>query len=326
MSAPVADRHLSREALGDYLAGAPAVIGVPGTPPCRIEFDPPRRRMALRTPHDGQEPPDLSVYEHVEARIVTDGGAPWTELLIRYGDSEYEAYLLLSDVADLIQQDGLPFAAAARSSLATFGDLLTRAGALSAERQTGLYGEMLFLESCIGAVGPEAAVQAWKGYAPNEHDFVFPGACFEVKTTRTEARRHTIGGLEQLEPTPGTPLWLVSVQITAATPAVGRSLADLVDDVRAAAGPAAGALDVSLGHAQWRERDRPLYRECRRLRSTPAAYPVDGSFPVLNREVIKRGCARPSLIIGATYSIDVTSLDPGRPPAPGDAFVTGGAP
>ncbi|WP_250036413.1 PD-(D/E)XK motif protein [Paractinoplanes maris] len=325
MSAPIAERHLSREALADYLAGAPAAIGVPGNPRCRIDIDPPRREMALRTPHDGQEPPDLSLYEYVEARVVRDEGAEWTELLIRYGDSEYEAYLLLSDIADLIQQDGLPFGAAVRSSLTTFGDLLTRVGSLSAEKQTGLYGEMLFLESCIREVGPGAAVPAWKGFARNEHDFVFPGACFEVKTTRTESRRHTIGSLEQLQPTPGTPLWLVSIQITAATPVVGRSLAGLIDDVRTAAGPEVGALDISLGLAGWRERDRPLYQDCRRLRSAATAYEVDGGFPVLNRAVIQRGCAQPSLIVGASYAIDVTTLEPGRPPSPGDAFVTGSA-
>ncbi|MDT4991710.1 MAG: hypothetical protein QOH97_1602 [Actinoplanes sp.] len=326
MSAPTTERHLSREALADYLAGAPAVIAVSGTPRCRIEFDPLRGEMALRTPHTGQEPPELSTYEHVDAQVVTVGGAEWIELLVRYGNSEYEAYLLLSDVADLIQQDNLSFEAAVNSSLATFGDLLTRACSLSAARQTGLYGELLFLESCIPLVGPKAAVEAWKGFAPNEHDFVFPAACFEIKTTRTESRRHTIGGLEQLQPTLGIPLWLVSVQITAATPAVGRGLADLVDDVRAAAAAAVGALDVSLGRAGWRERDRSLYRECRTLRSGPAAYPVDANFPVLNREVIRRGCSQPSLILGATYSIDVTTLEPSRPPSPGDVFVLGSTP
>ncbi|MEU8606432.1 PD-(D/E)XK motif protein [Actinoplanes sp. NPDC048791] len=323
MSLAQAGRHLPREAVASYLAASPSAIVIPGTPHCRIDFDPPRREMALRTPHAGSGEPDLSSFEYVSARVISEQGTRWDQVVVQYGANGHEAYLLLSDIADMIQQYQLPFASAIPSALATFGDLLARSGSLSPERQTGLYGELLLLESCLQAMDNTAAVEAWKGFAPNEHDFVFPGSALEVKTTKTERRRHIIGGLEQLDPAPGTPLWLVSIQITSATSTTGRTLAQLVDDTVAAAGPARPALEASLEQAGWRERDRASYLSHYKLRSTPAAYLVDSNFPVLNRHAVDQGCARPELIVGATYTIDVTTLQRGNPPEPAAHFAPG---
>ncbi|MBW6439256.1 PD-(D/E)XK motif protein [Actinoplanes hulinensis] len=323
MITPARDRHLSRDGLADYVARVPAAIAVPGEPSCRIDFEPQRHELSLRTPYQGTDAPDVARYENVRTSVVDDAGSLWAEIVVRYDDNEYEAYLLISDIADLIQQDGLPFPAAVDTALSTFGALLTRAGALSAERQIGLYGEMIFLESCIRQLGPATAVESWKGHAANEHDFVFQTFTCEIKTTRTERRRHTISGLDQLDPVPGAPLWLISVQITTATSVSGRSLAQLVDDVRAATGPAAPTLGQALGLAGWRERDRSLYREPWRLRALPAAFPVNNDFPSLNRQMIKSACPRPELIVGATYTVDLTNLTPGTPPAPAHSFITG---
>jgi Putative PD-(D/E)XK family member, (DUF4420) len=317
-------RHLGRSALGEYLARvAPAAIVVPGEPACRILFDPPRHEMTLRIPRGDEDLPDVTGYEHVEARVAITGGEAWSEISIRYGMNGHEAYLLLSDIADMIQQNHVPFPTAVLSALRTFQDLLATAGTLSAEKQTGLYGELLFLEACLSTVPTEAAIGAWKGSAPNEHDFVFPDVCFEVKTTQMETRRHKISGLEQLDPVPGAPLWLVSVQLTSAGPGSGRTLAELVDDVCEASGTARPTVESMLARAGWRDRDRGRYGERLRLRNLPAAYLVDGDFPVLNRRIIREGCARPGLIVDAIYTIDVTSLRQVEPPAPADRFVRG---
>jgi hypothetical protein len=307
----------------EYLAmSAPASIVVPGDPLCRIVIDPPRLSMALRTPHRGTRV-DLADFENVDARVVSESGMAWSEVTVDYRDHGHEAYLLLSDVADMIQQNHLSFDAAVRSALTTFEDLLTRAGSLTLERQTGLYGELLFLESCLKQLPTDAAVAAWKGFGSHEHDFVFPGVCFEIKTTTTEKRRHRIGGLEQLQANPGTALWLVSVQLTSAGGLSGRTLPELVDDVSSAAGPAAPELETALAQAGWRERDRPRYRDPLTLRTVPAAYAIDAGFPVLSRRMIEQVCPRPELIVDASYTIDVTSLANGTPPAPAAHFVEG---
>ncbi|WP_158634123.1 PD-(D/E)XK motif protein [Amycolatopsis sp. WAC 04169] len=315
------NKHLSRSALEEYLAlSGPATIVVPGNPTCRIVIDAPRRLMALRTPHRGNEL-DLADFVHVDARLIFVDGATWCEVSIDYRNHAHEAYLLLCDIVDMVQQNGMTLAAAVLLALSTFEDLLARAAGLTAERRTGLYGELLFLEACIRSVPAAKAIASWKGFAAHEHDFVFPRAGFEIKTTRTEKRRHRIGSLEQLQPLPTVPLWLVSVQLTEAAPGGGRSLPELVDDVRAAVGSTRRDLDTALARAGWRERDRSLYRDTLTLRTVPAAYPVDESFPMLTRGIVSRSCVRPELIIDASYTIDVTSLPSARPPAPADRFI-----
>lgn len=323
MTKTAGNRHLSRTALGQYLErSAPASIVVPGDPTCQIVIDPPSLQMALRTPHTGAEL-NLADFEHFDARVVSDGGVLWCEVLIDYRGHGHEAYLLLSDIADMIQQSGLSCQAAVKSALRTFEEILAHTRSLSPEKQIGLYGELLFLESCLKYLPPDKATQAWKGFAPHEHDFVFEGACFEIKSTTTEKRLHRIGSLEQLTPIPGATLWLVSVQLTSASSASGRTLTELVDKVREAVGSYRPALDVSLTQAGWRDRDRDSYQYPYTLRTAPAAYLVDDTFPVLSRAAIRSGCPRPELIVDASYTIDVTTLKKGSPPSPVDSFVEG---
>lgn len=316
------NRHLSRSAIEEYLVtAAPATVVVPGEPTCRVVIDPSMQRMALRTPLQGS-PPELGEFEHIRARSVSADGRPWSELMVDYGDHAHETYLLLSDVADMIQQNGLSFDVAVRSTLTMFEDLLSRTSGLSPEQQTGLYGELLFLGSCLRQMPHDAAVASWRGALAHEHDFVFPGLCIEIKATQQERRRHRIGRLEQLEPTPGSALWLMSVQLTQGYDDT-RTLPELIDDVRIAAAGAQSALDAKLAQVGWRERDRPRYRERSTLRTRPAAYLVADDVPVLSRRHIEQVSPRPELIVDAAYTIDLTSLPASRPPAPADRFVEG---
>jgi hypothetical protein len=317
-------RHLSRTGLDEYLQNpAPATITVPGNPVCHIVIDAGSRRMALHTPAHGLTPVDPG-YEHVAVRLITDAGRRWCEVRVDCFDHPREAYLLLSDIADLLQESGVPFQSAVESALRTFQELLASSRSLGREQEIGLYGELLFLADCLRSMDHADALDAWKGFAANEHDFVFDGASFEVKTTSTERRRHRISSVEQLQPVAGSTLWLTSIQLTAATAATGRTLSELVDEIRYTAGDLTEVFDRLLVQTGWRERDRSTYSERWRLRSTPAAFLVDADFPVLDRAAIEAGCARPDLILDASYTIDLTTLTPGDPPHPADSF-TGGA-
>jgi len=313
-------RHLSRAALDEYLDhSSPSVLTIPGEPTCRLVVDPEQRRIALMTPHDGRPTPALDL-EYVQLRILHVDGKHWYELSIEYTLHPHESYLLISDIADLLQQEGLPFETAVVSAVATFEQILAHSRSLSREKQIGLFGELLFLLTCIRATTVTEGIAAWTGFAPNEHDFVLPAGAFEIKTTTTEARRHRISGLEQLRPLPDSPLWLVSIQLTAATPATGRTLSDVVDEARTLTSDDPG-LARSLARAGWRDRDRDTYRTPYRLRSIPAAYLVDHSFPALTRQSIARGCSHPDLFIDASYTIDVTTLSSSQPPFPADQFT-----
>ncbi|ADT97567.1 PD-(D/E)XK motif protein [Mycolicibacterium gilvum] len=316
-------RHLSRAALDEYLDhSSPSVLTIPGEPICRLVVDPAQRRIALRTTHDGRPAPALDL-EYIHLNVVHIDGDRWYELSIEYADHPHESYLLISDITDLLQQEGVTFEAAVVSAVATFEQILAHSRSLSREKQIGLFGELLFLIGCIRATSVQEGIESWKGFAPNEHDFVFPTGAFEIKTTTTEARRHRISGLEQLRPLPDSPLWLISIQLTAATPATGRTLSEIVDEARELTSDDTD-LARSLARAGWRERDRDTYRTSYRLRSTPAAYLVDRDFPALTRHAISRGCAHPELFVDASYTIDVTTLSSSEPPSPADRFIQEG--
>lgn len=320
MTARNPKRHLSRAALDEYLGNSsPSVLAIPGEPICRLVVAPEQRRIALRTPHDGRPAPRLDL-EYVQLKVVHVDGERWYELSIEYTIHPHESYLLISDITDLLQQDGVSFEIAVVSAVATFEQILAHSRSLSREKQIGLFGELLFLLSCIRATSVAQGIDAWKGFAPNEHDFVLPTGAFEIKTTTTEARRHRISGLEQLRPLPDSPLWLVSIQLTAATAATGQTLSEVVDETRDLTSDDP-ALARSLARAGWRDRDRDTYRTPYRLRSTPAAYLVDHNFPALTRQAIARGCSHPELFIDASYTIDVTTLSSGQPPFPADQFT-----
>jgi len=313
-------RHLSRSALDEYLGhSSPSVLTIPGEPKCRLVVDPEHRRIALRAVYDGRSLLALDL-EYIDLQVISENQERWYEVGIEYAQHPHESYLFLSDISDLLQQEGCTFDVAVESAVATFEQILAHSRSLSRQEEIGLFGDLIFLLSCIQTTTVDEAIAAWKGFERNEHDFVFPSGAFEIKTTTSEARRHRISSLEQLSPLPDSPLWLMSIQLTPATPATGRTLSEVVDETRELTSNDP-ELDGSLARAGWRERDRTTYRTSYRLRSTPAAYRIDADFPALTRSVIARGCAHPESILDATYIVDVTGLAQGDPPSPADLFT-----
>lgn len=57
---------------------------------------------------------------------------------------------------------------------------------MSDNRQQGLYGELLFLEECLGTLGT-IAVSQWAGCNDETHDFYISSNAVEVKTTASQA-------------------------------------------------------------------------------------------------------------------------------------------
>lgn len=72
---------------------------------------------------------------------------------------------------------------------------------LSREKQLGLYGEMYFLKNVlIEKIGIQRAIDSWKGYKSERHDFELPGISFELKATETKKPfRIKISNEKQLE-------------------------------------------------------------------------------------------------------------------------------
>ncbi|MFK4056817.1 PD-(D/E)XK motif protein [Brevundimonas sp. NPDC046655] len=217
-------------------------------------------------------------------------------------------YRLIGQVSEAVLKGGSPQAALSES-VALWESLLERTAVLSEERQAGLFGELLFLERLIGASVPDA-VATWVGPDRQAHDFRRGDDEFEVKTTGGQLRIHRINGQGQLNPSVGCRLFLVSMQ-TGDAGSGGRTLPDVVDDLRAAIGcEHRQSFEARLHASGFVERHRAHYGRRRRLRSEITLIPVVDGVPRLVPGALAALPARfaPERIGKVVYDIDVTGL------------------
>jgi putative PD-(D/E)XK family protein DUF4420 len=102
---------------------------------------------------------------------------------------------------------------------------------LSVDEQRGLVGELAVLRELISGLGPETAIEAWKGPTGASKDFEFIGTCVEVKTRRVAARPFvSISSAEQLADVEGCRLFLRIANVSSAFSPGGQSLHDHVNE------------------------------------------------------------------------------------------------
>ena len=317
-------RHLNFDTLDTYWVSAvPIEIPTQGHPVCRLRLDPPRGEVSLLVPLVGVEP-NLSHLRNIEVHAFVEDDLSWAELRIEVAGSLHSAYGILASVADRMQLDGESLAVAVPRAIAEHRYVVAGRVALSAEQEIGLYGELLLLESLMRSGSVKARIEGWAGPLSEEHDFVLGGFDVEVKTTSSERRSHFIGNLHQLVPLQGVPLWLVSIQITRSVGGVGRTLTELIADVRAQAGSSVVDLDNRLISAHWDDSARDLFTTPWTLRSTPRSYRVDHAFPALTADRLLQAVPRSSFLSDVSYRLDVTDLEPEQAPSPVTSFVTAG--
>ncbi|RII19715.1 hypothetical protein DSC45_06865 [Streptomyces sp. YIM 130001] len=214
----------------------------------------------------------------------------------------------VSAIADRIVGHGRTLDRAFAETVRAWSALLDRPRALAAEKRIGLLGELTALNALAAHDGWYAAVDSWTGPTGEEHDFGLPGFDLEVKTTASERRRHSVHGLHQLDPTPGRPLWLASLQLTRGGTG-GRTLAESAQAVRTAVrehAPAAlDRLDHTLATAGWSE-DLPD-DERWTLRTAPLLL-TSSALPRLNFSALS-GEAH-ERISAVQYVMDLTGIEP----------------
>jgi hypothetical protein len=276
--------------------------------------------MRLTTAYEPPEP-DVAKLKHVQFKTAAVASGRRAELTIRATGNVYAAYGLLASIADDLQIEQRPLAAAVAAAVLRQRDILTTRSSLTIEQEIGLFGELLFLEFLIGVMGPEPAIASWFGPLSEEHDFVFDDIHLEVKTTVSEQRKHVINGLAQLVPVPGVPLSLVSIQLTRAPPSSGDALPTLIARVRDAAGGHSVRLDAMLAASGWDDHDEDLYPTRWTLRSRPRAFVVDQDFPALTPKRIASTVPRFALVSDVIYRVNVASLACAPLPSPLADFV-----
>jgi len=310
--------HLDPATVESYFRSkAAAAFVLSDHPEARFTIDPPRQELRLLTPAAGSEP-DVTAFERIGLRRVklTDDERDWFEVTVDAREMHYEAYVLIESIVDRLRA-GASFRHAVSESVEGLKDLLTKRRKLTDDRVIGLIGELLVLEHVLDSRGEAVAIPAWLGPHAEQHDFGFETFDAEVKTTTSEARSHIIGSETQLEPVPGRPLYLVSIQLTRAGGAVtGFTLPDVIGRVRDRLDETARTFDSALEGLGWADGDADLYPTRYEPRSTPRAYLVDDGFPAITSARLDQVVPQRPLIGGVSYRVDVTHLNAVTPPQP----------
>jgi hypothetical protein len=303
-------RHLDLVRLQGYLdADVRAVIPIAGSPPTFLVVDPERDRLSVRVEMDTAQTVAPSPYRRIVTRTVSAENRRWAECSVEGLSVAPEAYPVLCAIVDRVQT-GLTFDEAVRDAVASFRAVVQAIGQLSENEETGLIGELLVLKHLVDKRG-DSALKSWRGFAAEEHDFDLGGADLEVKSTTGERRRHWIGSLTQLEPTPSRPLWLVSVQLTRAA-AEGDSfgLPTLIESISESLADQASRrlLDNQLGLLHWGGSDIQSYVRRFRMRTRPAVFRVSGGFPALTAAALEAAGLRLSAFPRVTYQVDLSGV------------------
>jgi hypothetical protein len=292
-----------------WTAGDPIVLPIAGTPACHLHLHPSNGTIRLTTPFTPPEP-DVAKWRRISFKPVAADDGEVAELTVVVEDNVHGAYGLLVTVADRLQMEGEPLAAAVATAIAKHRNTFAGKAALSLDKEVGLFGELLVLEDLIGRIGAGPAVQSWQGPLSEEHDFVFDAVHLEVKTTASEQRRHMLHGFTQLVPLRGVPLALVSVQITRSNAEGGRTLAQLVTTLRTQAGGFRPGVNDALEASGWSDDDVELYTTYWTKRSEMRAYSVDDRFPAITRDRLSQVVPHLFAVSDLSYRVDVTDFSP----------------
>jgi len=264
----------------------------------------------LRIACEDSELPDITAFRNFEVSRKSIGDSDWSILRICKGADLLECYPVLSATADRIQLKGETFAEAVVGSLRALAEVLSRLTRMSTNQEIGLFGELLALRALMKKVGGPTAVSSWIGPLSEEHDFVLESADVEVKTTISERRIHMISSLTQLVPSPGRPLFLLSIQVSRGG-AGGSTLSELIDEIISALqGEAKSEFNEKVRSSGWRSEDSNLYSDRFVERTSHLFYRVDESFPAITPDTIEAMGGISAFIREVSYQVDVTSLTP----------------
>lgn len=309
----MARQFLTWEHLDETVArGVPVRIAIPGEPKLELMIGEHGETLALLIPSLRGGSLSPSRFESIGLDYIQIDGADYIRLSTAAQSLFPEFYILISEIADMIQIEKKDPLKAIDDRLESWQALLGTVALLSTELQMGLMGELWVLRRLIATKGFKA-IDTWTGPLGETHDFRFGDVEVEVKTTRNKRRLHIINALEQLIASPGRRLYLLSLQFAPSTGESVFSLRDLVDGIRKLLqdAPRQIALFDSFLRDNWgyNEDHREHYRTTFHLRSHPILVYVDDMFPRLKRENVRDALGRlEQRITDIHYTVDVDGL------------------
>ena len=281
----------------------------------RIEIfaDGPRQRIGLwlESAADEKPPDDLRLLTVVQVATAVRNGRHVIEVATSRPTLQRQFYHFAVAVSERIANDGLSAIEAVMQELQCFSHLFEQTPLLSTERQIGLLGELLFLERLMSRIGSDA-VDAWMGPLAEPHDFRVGSREYEIKTTTASHRVHTVHGTEQLVPSLGCSLSVISILVGPPGHGEGTSLSEkakqLADAVRHHP-EKAERFQRNLEGAGLRPSQLEFYSRRFVLRRPLGVVYVDDACPAITRGIIDGalGALAPR-IEGISYDVNFDGL------------------
>lgn len=320
MSEPASE--LNPDTLEKYFrSGTVTTHLISESPEAIVRIDGAGQKISLLTPHTGMVQ-NTAELKRVSTGLETWNGRECARITVDARNMYTEAYGLMLSVVQAMR-GGATFAAATSAAMTNMKALLAAKPRISEEKQIGLIGELLLFRALLNAFDEYSVIDWWLGPLAEERDYAFPTFDAEVKTTTAESRAHVIHGASQLEPSPGRPLWLVSIQITrAGGDPNGFTLPGLIQEIRERLTTTRDLFVACLASENWEDDDAAMYPTAYIFRSTPAAYLVDDDFPAVTRSRLNSVVPHSDLVSAVTYRVDVSSRSPGDPGEPLTGFTS----
>lgn len=304
-----------------FRSGAVTTHLVSDSPEAIVRIDGAGQKISLLTPDTGMVQ-DTAVMKRVSTGLERRNGSDWARITIDARNMYTEAYGLMLSVVQAMR-GGATFAAATSAAMTNMKALLAAKPQIPEPKQIGLVGELLLFRSLLGEFDEQSVIEWWLGPLAEERDYAFPAFDAEVKATVSEVRSHVINGADQLEPSPGRQLWLMSIQITrAGGDPNGFTLPGLIQEIREQLSTTRDRFMTYLASQNWDDDDAAMYPTAYILRTTPAAYLVDDSFPAITGTRLASVVPNSDLVSAVTYRVDVSSRTPGDPGDPLTGFLS----
>jgi hypothetical protein len=288
-----APHHLSWENFKStvFLRGQQRVHRVTDSPCIEVFGDGVFNRIGiwLELAADTVIPPELSKLTFISTRTLNQKGRFVLEVATATASLQRQFYHFAAAVAERVIVEKRPAIEAIGLELQCFADLLEEKAVLGIERQLGLVGEIIFLERLVEKRGM-GALDSWLGPTGEPHDFRLQALEFEVKTTVSPHRIHTIHGTEQLVPSKGCSLYLISVLLGPPGASDGFSLAEKVAQLSERFAPMSARLTqftTALEACGFRIADSGHYTRRFAIRRPMGLIPVDKTFPAITRPTIQ---------------------------------------
>jgi putative PD-(D/E)XK family protein DUF4420 len=294
---------------------SPTILNMGGNKGVQVGFNPTTRNLFLRIPIDPNSSVPPSPYSELKVEISETDSGSFLEISTMAEHLYREFHKFAGIVTEDFELPGQTALGAFESAIRRWLELTSRIQLLSDEQQLGLQGELTFLHALIKTQGTQAVV-AWTGrdpHLPERHDFRLGNVDIEVKATRGSRRQHIIHGLEQLQPSKGHTLYLLSLRFEGAGLNAGKSLYDEIQSIRRSLGNASterSEFENRLLLTGYFDKDAEHYHDKLIFADDPVLAIVDERLPKITKNILE-SALQPEIagrIGDVSYRIDIDGI------------------